>query len=226
MANLGDNNTPVEGESFGLPSGYAVDEENGDLVIRDTDGTVVMRRADGAAWQLEGSDISGVGAFDSESVNTDELGIAGTGTLLSADQDVAYAPTTLNTDIGSTTSTSFVELASGSGFVPISDLPDGATLYGRQWARASVDTDGESGTVRPRLWEGFATGSVAELDELDLVFDSTTVESKDTGWIEITSLSQANDYIFDRQQGRVTGGELSFSGRIPRPAPIFAWRIE
>ena len=77
MANLGDNNTPVEGESFGLPSGYAVDEENGDLVIRDTDGTVAMRRADGGAWQLEGSDISGVGAFDSESVNTDSLDVGG-----------------------------------------------------------------------------------------------------------------------------------------------------
>ena len=75
MANLGDNNTPVEGESFGLPSGYSFDEEGGDLVIRDTDGTVVMRRADGAAWQLEGSDISGVGAFDSESVNAASAGI-------------------------------------------------------------------------------------------------------------------------------------------------------
>ena len=75
MANLGDNNTPVEGESFGLPSGYSFDEENGDLVIRDTDGTVAMRRADGAAWQLEGSDISAVGAFDSESVNTEQASI-------------------------------------------------------------------------------------------------------------------------------------------------------
>ena len=78
MANLGSDNTPIEGESFGLPSGYSFDEEGGDLVIRDTDGTVAMRRADGT-WELESdlalneNDISGVGAFDSDSVNTDDL---------------------------------------------------------------------------------------------------------------------------------------------------------
>ena len=78
MANLGSENTPIEGESFGLPSGYSFDEENDDLVIRDTDGTVAMRRADGT-WELESdlalneNGISGVGAFDSESVNTESL---------------------------------------------------------------------------------------------------------------------------------------------------------
>ena len=78
MANLGSDNTPIEGESFGLPSGYSFDEEGGDLVIRDTDGTVAMRRADGT-WELESdlalneNDISGVGAFDSESVKAGVL---------------------------------------------------------------------------------------------------------------------------------------------------------
>ena len=96
MANLGSENTPIEGESFGLPSGYSFDEENGDLVIRDTDGTVAMRRADGT-WELESdlalneNDISGVGAFDSESVNTEELSVTEVGvrTTLSSPQTVS-----------------------------------------------------------------------------------------------------------------------------------------
>ena len=121
MANLGSDNTPIEGESFGLPSGYSFDEENGDLVIRDTDGTVAMRRADGT-WELESdlalneNDISGVGAFDSESVNTGSLenGVAGAGNTITtvADNEGEFRPV-VNYALNnggelSTTSTDFV----------------------------------------------------------------------------------------------------------------------
>ena len=100
MANLGSENTPIEGESFGLPSGYSFDEENGDLVIRDTDGTVAMRRADGT-WELESdlalkeNDISGVGAFDSESVNTGDATVENESATISP-AEVDLLPQTLD----------------------------------------------------------------------------------------------------------------------------------
>lgn len=168
----------------------------------------------------DGHDIS------PSSVSTDDLNIASTGTLLSSGQEIVYAQPSLDGDISNTTSTSFTRLARGSGFLPFNQIPDGATLYGRQWARASMDTSSETGTLRPILWGGFASGSTATLSELDLTFDSTSTESKDTGWVEITSVSTGNNYIYAQTDGKVSGGTLQFSSRTLRPAPVFAWRIE
>ena len=39
-------------DSWGLPSGYKIDEDGGDLVARDTNGNVVLRyNDDGGQWE-------------------------------------------------------------------------------------------------------------------------------------------------------------------------------
>ena len=74
MANLGDNNTPVEGESFGLPSGFSIDENSGNLAIRDTNGNVVAEWDEtNAQWDFANNTLNNVDALNSNSVNTGGL---------------------------------------------------------------------------------------------------------------------------------------------------------
>ena len=57
----------------------AINENNGDIELEDNTGAVVAKWDDGQSqWDFVGNDISGVGAFDSESVNTGEVIIGGT----------------------------------------------------------------------------------------------------------------------------------------------------
>lgn len=64
MANLGSTNTPVEGSEYQLPAGAKLDEDSGDLVIRDSNGTIVFRRNESAGeWQFESTDITGVSSL-------------------------------------------------------------------------------------------------------------------------------------------------------------------
>jgi uncharacterized spore protein YtfJ len=45
--------TDVDLDSVSLPSGYEISEDGGDLVVRDTSGTIVLRRVDGGNWSFE-----------------------------------------------------------------------------------------------------------------------------------------------------------------------------
>ena len=62
MSNLGDSNTPVEGESFGLPSGWAIVENaDGEIVIEDSGGNAVFRRDETAGeWVTDSIDAESV----------------------------------------------------------------------------------------------------------------------------------------------------------------------
>lgn len=77
MTNLGSDDTPIKGQNFELPAGAQIDEESGDLVIRDSGGSVVFRR----------DEASGEWVGDSLNVNvsfTDAAGVTHTGELADA----------------------------------------------------------------------------------------------------------------------------------------------
>jgi len=72
MSNLGDSNTPIEGQSFGLPAGAELGEDNGDVVIKDSSGTIILRRNETASeWQFEGTDLTGINSIDASSATLD-----------------------------------------------------------------------------------------------------------------------------------------------------------
>jgi hypothetical protein len=49
--------TDVNLDSANFPSGFTIDEDNGDLVVRDTTGTVALRRVDGGNWSFAGNTV-------------------------------------------------------------------------------------------------------------------------------------------------------------------------
>ena len=74
MANLGSDNTPIEGESFGLPSGFSIDENSGNLAIRDTNGNVVAEWDEtNAQWDFANNTLNNVDALNSNSVSTESV---------------------------------------------------------------------------------------------------------------------------------------------------------
>ena len=79
MGNLGSDDTPVVGESFGLPSGWAlVENANGEIVIEDSGGNVVFRRDETAGeWVTDSIDAESVdvesGTIGQEATSADEI---------------------------------------------------------------------------------------------------------------------------------------------------------
>lgn len=72
MSNLGDSNTPISGDLFGLPSGWTLTENNdGEAVFEDTQGNVVLRRdATNNKWVTDEIDASSA-TLDSGTIATE-----------------------------------------------------------------------------------------------------------------------------------------------------------
>ena len=65
------NGNDVKGQAFELPTGARVDTDNGDYVVKDSSGNIVFRWNESAAeWQLNGTDLTGVGSLSAEEVDT------------------------------------------------------------------------------------------------------------------------------------------------------------
>ena len=69
MANLGSDDTPIVGESFGLPSGWSITENaDGEVVIEDSGANVVFRRDETVGeWVTD--------SIDAESVSVEQASI-------------------------------------------------------------------------------------------------------------------------------------------------------
>ena len=66
----------------------AINENNGDIELQDNTGGVVAKWDDGQSqWDFVENNISGVGAFDSESVNTNSIAIERLSDMARADVD-------------------------------------------------------------------------------------------------------------------------------------------
>ena len=74
MANLGSDDTPIAGESFGLPSGWSITENAaGEVVIQDSGANVVFRRDETAGeWVTDSIDAESVSV---EETKTDSLDV-------------------------------------------------------------------------------------------------------------------------------------------------------
>ena len=79
MSNLGDSNTPVEGESFGLPAGAELTEDaDGNLAIADSSGSIVLVRDETAGqWDLNNNSLTGINAINASSANVESLSTDG-----------------------------------------------------------------------------------------------------------------------------------------------------
>ena len=89
MSNLGDSNTPVEGESFGLPAGAELTEDaDGNLAIADSSGSIVLVRDETAGqWDLNNNSLTGINAINASSANVEEQSIANVAGLVFKDEE-------------------------------------------------------------------------------------------------------------------------------------------
>ena len=202
MANLGSDDTPIAGKSFGLPSGWALTENgDGEIVIEDSGGNVVFRRDETAGeWVTDSIDV---GSVDVKTLNSADVKDATSGAVPIAEGDGTLSMGTTGDEIPPGT----IVMWSGS----VADIPIGWTLC-----------DGTDGT--PDLQDRFVVGaggqySVDDIggeaevtlteDELPSHNHETGVVGNDDGPWYTSTFSMDETRAFDDTS--VVGGDGGFT---------------
>ena len=213
MANLGSDDTPIAGESFGLPSGWALTENAaGEVVIEDSGANVVFRRDETAGeWVTD--------SIDANQVTTERLDINHE-TVFESGRGIPAGAFGITLEPDETSSTSFTEVADMGGAIDTTRIPDGTALYGNFTVRTGSLSSGETATIVPRVHT--VPEASYNLTELETTTNDETGGQVTTGWTELTSLDDGLT-LGNTLQAQVSGGTVDFSG--PLAAVALEWRF-
>ena len=200
----------------------AINESSGNLQLEDNSGNVVAEWDEtNAQWDFANNTLNNVDALNSNSVETEELGITNAGTIFEQQAHIPCGWATATETPDDVTSTEFVQAGSFIGGFDDTQRPNGAKLYMRYDLRINLD-DGETATVR---LEGNGDSGASRITE-EYQFDGTgSFTDRSSGWIEVTTDAVGDPINVDTIEAKVSGGTLQFSGGMAHGCQ-FAWRVE
>ena len=175
MVNLGSNNTPISGESFGLPSGWSIKENvDGEAIIVDGGDNTIFRRD-----EVNGEWITD--RIDANSVRTDAVNHNG----VTPDFHTYFVTSWQEDEDQTTNSTTYEVGLNGEAAANVGEIPDGMTLYGRFIASISISVSTETVSAVPEFTE--PGEDAVEILSLEVSSNETASgRFTDSGWVEVT----------------------------------------
>jgi hypothetical protein len=214
---LVNSNTPeVEIGPDGGPF-VSVNENAGDIELKDNSGTVVAKWDESATqWDFVSNDLTNVGVLEAGQLNND----AGD-RLLAANDFLEIQSGVPEQEPSNTTSTSFEKVVSGMGVFDFDSTPPGTTPYGLFVVRARNSDVGETITIRPRVAD--TSNATTELSELEVSGEANDLTVLSSGWVELTSVTSGIQ-LMDGYFAKVSGGTGDFSSRYG--GLLVGWKVD
>jgi len=208
----------AESGDFRLPAGAKLDEDAGELVVRDNTGNIVLRRDESAeAWDFVSTELTNISALEAESLVNGRT----SDVLIDEGSYISTEHLPFIDRLDSVSATSFTTIGYGSGFVDFSLVPDGASVY----ANFAVRAEGVDDTtrVRPHLWDFDSQQNITSWTDVELEF-ADGFAGHESGWTEVTGINTDRAYSFWRVQADVDSGTSEFQDAVG--GLTFAWRVD